>query len=152
MFSNSFNANRQSFSNTLNETDFYKSKCGGHFRNKRDMFRRAVATQFGQQPAINIEENDEAFTLYLYAAGRKKEGFSLALKDQILTINYNSEKSNERRFIYQEVQVDHFERSFQINESVLTEQISAAYIDGVLIIQLPKDPNAVVNTQNIDIK
>lgn len=150
MFYNTFNSDKQSFANTQNGQEFFKGKCG-HFRNKREMFRRAFATQFGNTPAINIEESEDAYTLYLYAAGRNKDGFTLSIKDQVLTIVYKSEKSSEKKFIYQEAQVDNFERSFQINDPVLTDQISAAYVDGVLTVQLPKDPEAKANAQNIHI-
>lgn len=130
----------------------FKSKCGEGFSGNKENWWQAFASRFGSSPTVNIEEREDAFLVCLYAAGLSKESFKLSVQDKILTISYEASKEiSEKKFLYQENDLSSFERSFQLNGQVLTDQISAAYVDGVLAINLPKDPTAQQNGQEIKI-
>jgi len=130
----------------------FKGKCGEGFWGNKDHFRQMFANKFGGSPSVNIEEREDAFLLCVYAAGLSKENFKLSVQDNVLTVSYETGKSiSEKRFIYQENELNTFERSFQLNGQVLTEQISAAYIDGVLVVNLPKNQDAQYAGQEIKI-
>lgn len=106
----------------------------------------------GQNRAVNILETDEAFILHLYAAGLKKEQFSIEYKNDALTISYRADKpENSQKFIYEEYKTESFERAFKITDKVLIDQISANYINGVLEVTLPKNPETNKPGQIIDI-
>lgn len=130
----------------------FKGRCGEGLWSNKDAFRHMFANKFGTSPSANIEEREDAFLLCLYAPGLEKNKFKLSVQDNVLTISYEADKSiSEKKFIYQENSLDSFERSFQLNGQVLTDQISAAYIDGVLAVNLPKTAEAQQPGQEIKI-
>lgn len=109
--------------------------------------------RFGNRKSVNILETSDAYILRLYAAGLKKEYFNISVDADVLTISYQPEtETDETKFIYEEYRPTPFERVFKLTEKVLSDQISAAYTDGVLEVTLPKDPEAHKPGQNIEIR
>ena len=131
----------------------YKGGCGsmgrGRFngswgRGKSGNFWGRHAGGFSQPP-VNIETKDDAFVISLFAAGLVKEQVSLTINDDVLVISYpgteaSGKPSGEGNYTYQEHNQSSFERSFRLNDKVLTEQITASYADGILKVTLPKNP------------
>ncbi|MFT4203679.1 MAG: Hsp20/alpha crystallin family protein [Chitinophagaceae bacterium] len=150
MFFNTMNDNRQQ-GNGFGRPH-YKDRCSAGFWGGKENFRQLFANRFGALPSVNIEEREDSFLLCLYAAGLDKDRFKLSVQDNVLTISYEADNAiSDRKFIYQENSIGTFERSFQLNGQVLTEQISAAYLDGVLVVNLPKTPEAQQPGQEIRI-
>lgn len=101
----------------------------------------------GMQPPVNIEETESEFVISLFAAGLVKENVTLTIKDDVLKIGYpgtsqgpEAEQAPKGTFTYQEHHQGGFQRSFQLNNKVLTESITAQYADGILKVILPKNP------------
>jgi HSP20 family protein len=101
-------------------------------------------------PAVNIKETDDRFTLEVAAPGMTKADFNIEVTpDNLLIIS--SEKKQEReeqknengRFTLKEFSFASFSRSFNLPESVDSEQINASYENGLLEITLPKKPEAL---------
>lgn len=95
----------------------------------------------GTQIPVNIEEKEGAFEVSLLAAGRNKENFGLNVENQVLTISYNDEKGNEavnQKMLRKEFSTYNFKRSFNLDEKVNTDAISARYENGILYVTLPK--------------
>ncbi|MFD2574213.1 Hsp20/alpha crystallin family protein [Spirosoma soli] len=135
-----------------------RSKFGGHWgRGKWGGFWGRHAGGM-HQPPVNIEETDTAFVISLYAAGLIKENVTLTIKDNVLKISYpgtsqdtDAEQAPKGNFTYQEYNQGGFERSFQLNNKVLTESITAQYADGVLKVTLPKNPETNQPAQTITV-
>ncbi len=109
--------------------------------------------RFGSRKSVNILETADTYILQLYAAGLRKDLFSISVDDDVLTISYQPEAENsETKYIYEEYRPVAFERAFKLNDKVLKDQIGAAYTDGVLEVTLPKDPEAHKPGQNIEIR
>ncbi|TAE25413.1 MAG: Hsp20/alpha crystallin family protein [Cytophagales bacterium] len=143
----------------------YKGGCGswgGHHKSHwgkgkwGEMWKQKMA--HFNQPPVNIEDTDSAFVISLYAAGLDKSKVSLTVKEDVLTIAYPGTQSQEGAteqpqtgFTYQEYSFNAggFERQFQLNNKVLTDQISATYADGILRVTLPKNPATNVPAQTI---
>lgn len=92
-------------------------------------------------PAVNVQESDEAFTLFLAAPGLKKEQFVLKINQNVLSISVaKSEETTQetKNFIRKEFDYATFNRSFTLAKTINTEAIEAAYVDGVLEVKLPK--------------
>ena len=124
----------------------FKSRFAERF-SRKSRFDKIFSEQFTNRKAANILESESSFIISLYAAGLNKNYFRISSREDILTISYTApENQNEERlnFSHQEYEFGSFERSFQLNAKVLTDQISASYTDGVLNITLPKNP--VTNT------
>lgn len=108
---------------------------------------------WGNRKSVNILETEDAYILNLYAAGLKKELFTIAVDEDVLTISYQPDAStSDQNFIYEEYRPTSFERSFQLTNKVLKDRINAAYTDGVLEVTLPKDPEAHQPGQQIEIR
>jgi HSP20 family protein len=108
-------------------------------------------------PAVNITENEKGFDITLMAPGLSKSDFKIALEDNLLTVSY--EKSEEKtedteKFIRKEFSIKSFKRSFTLNESLKSDEISATYENGLLTVHVPKaeetEKEAKVKTININ--
>ncbi|GAB4017960.1 hypothetical protein GCM10028808_50990 [Spirosoma migulaei] len=112
---------------------------------------------FHQVP-VNIEETDAEYTISLFAAALVKENVKLTVKDDVLTVSYQgndqseaNEQADTGKYTYQEYGNRSFERSFRLNDKVLTENITASYADGVLKVVLPKNPATNKPAQTITV-
>ena len=145
----------------------HKGHCGSMGRGKfggpwgRGKFSGAFFGRHGggfSQTPINIEETDSSYIISLFAAGLSKEKVTLTVKDDVLRITYpgadqegNPESAPKGNYTYQEYSQGAFERSFRLNDKVLTESISASYADGILKVTLPKNPATNIPAQNITV-
>lgn len=142
---------------------FGRGKFGGHWagptfgRGKFGGFWGGRHAGFHQVP-VNIEETDSEYVISLFAAALMKENIKLAVKDDVLTISYQGADQSDKtenptpgNYTYQEHSNHSFERSFQLNNKVLTDSISANYTDGVLKVVLPKNPETNKPAQTITI-
>ena len=96
-------------------------------------------------PAVNISENLSSFVIELAAPGLKKEDFSIEIEEETLVISAkqaseqeekienDDSKYQKREFNYKE-----FTRSFKLPENIKSEDIEAAYTEGILKVSLPK--------------
>lgn len=141
-----------------NTHGFRHSDCRNEFRSRfGEAFSGApwskrIRKRMAAHKSVNIEETDDHYVLSLYAAGLKKELFSLSVKNDVLTIRYQTGPQPESsRFVHEEYQPTDFQRSFLLNGKVVTESISAAYTDGVLQVTLPKNPEAKEPAQHISV-
>ncbi|WP_379968270.1 Hsp20/alpha crystallin family protein [Epilithonimonas sp. UC225_85] len=123
-----------------------------HFMTSNHPLKEIFAQKISTHKPVNISENEDSFTLQLFAAGLDKTLFKLAVKDNVLTVSYTEkEESKDVKFIYQEFYAKSFERSFQLTEKVLADNISAAYEDGILKVTLPKNPEKNKPEQKVDV-
>ena len=106
----------------------------------------------GFVPAVNVKEDETAYHIEVAAPGLKKEDFSLNLNNNHLTISAKQENNNEEKaenYTRKEFSYSTFERSFRLPKNVNSEQIAAAYTDGILKIDLPKVEKPVVEPKQI---
>jgi HSP20 family protein len=95
-------------------------------------------------PATNITENDQAFHLEISVPGRSKEDFKINLEKDILTISAergkseNSDEQEQQAFKMREFGLGDFSRSFSLPEAIDKDAIKAEYLNGILMITLPK--------------
>jgi HSP20 family protein len=92
---------------------------------------------------VNIGESDQNFKVELVAPGFQKSDFQVKVEKNLLTIR--AEKENEAvveglNWKHKEFTAKTFERTFQLPETVNSEELSAAYESGILTIHLPKVP------------
>jgi HSP20 family protein len=95
------------------------------------------------RPAIpvNITESESGFQLEVVAPGFGKEDFKVDLDKNLLTISAEKKAEEGKQNVKNlrtEYKYQTFKRTFTVNENIDTENISANYLNGVLIVQLPK--------------
>ena len=107
---------------------------------------------------VNIEDAADSYILSLFAAGLIKENIKLTVKDDVLTIAYQGDDQQpaaastaSSSYTRREFRNASFERSFQLNGKVLAADITARYLDGILTVNLPKNPATNQPTQAINV-
>ncbi|GAB3956584.1 hypothetical protein GCM10028805_46900 [Spirosoma harenae] len=136
---------------------FGRGKFGGPWgRGKFGGFWAGRHGGWFQQVPVNIEETDSEYVISLFAAALVKENIKLSVKDDLLTVSYQgtdpeNADNTSGNYTYQEYSNRSFERSFQLNNKVLTDGISASYADGILKVTLPKNPETTKPAQTITV-
>ncbi len=104
-----------------------------------------------QGPAVNIRESEEAFWIDLVAPGRDKTHFELSNQDQQLHITVKAPvNTQEGEFRQREFSLEENRRTFRLPSHVDVNGISAAYNQGILTVKLPKRPELVARTIEIE--
>lgn len=97
------------------------------------------------RPAVDIYEDSDGIHVKAEIAGVKPEDIKVDVHDNVLTISGERKLENEdKKEGYHRVErfYGSFSRSFALPGEVATEDIDAAYKDGVLNLTLPKRPEA----------
>jgi HSP20 family protein len=90
---------------------------------------------------VDIYETKDEIVVRAEAAGIDPKDVKVALTGDQLTLSGKREHENKvegRSYARVERRYGSFVRSFTLNVSVVTEQVSASYKDGILEIHLPK--------------
>jgi HSP20 family protein len=90
---------------------------------------------------VNVKETATAYLIEVVAPGFEKSDFKVNLDKDLLTISADKTESkseeNEKQ-IRREYQYNSFKRSFTIDDKIDATAIEASYINGVLVLNLPK--------------
>ena len=106
-------------------------------------------------PAVDIKEDDTSFVLSADIPGLKKSDIDLFVENNILKISGSRDYINENdisEYHYQERTHGSFHRSFKLPISVVEENISATFRNGILTVVLPKSEEAQPKQRTIKIK
>ena len=95
----------------------------------------------GRIPAANVSENDREYRIELAVPGMTREDLKINIENNVLSVS--GEKKDEKkeetdRYTRREYSYNSFARSFQLPEHVKSEEINAAYRDGVLTLNIPQ--------------
>ena len=96
----------------------------------------------------DVREKENDFEVLMDLPGVPKENIQIELKDGYLTVsakksNVTEEQSSDGKFIRKERFEGSAKRSFYVGEYANEQNISAAYKDGVLTINIPKEPEII---------
>lgn len=91
-------------------------------------------------PAVDIWEDAEGIVLHADLPGVSKEGLSVGIDGETLTIEgtVNLGESSKLRDVYAEVRVAQYRRSFVLGRDLDTEKVAAHMKNGVLQLRIPK--------------
>ena len=91
-----------------------------------------------QRASVNIYKTGNSYEMLVFAPGRIKEHFHLAMNGNELTVSYTPPEGFPRpEWILREYSRGGFRRTFTLNESIDSTNIAAKYSDGVLQVSLP---------------
>ena len=121
------------------DAEFLEGMRGGFFRRPK------------YNVPLNIAENDIFYEVHVYAVGFDKEHITITVEDDVLWIRGKRAIDQENKFRRQEFPVKHFERVVSLHGQVDTAQIQAKQEGSVLMITLPKVPEAQSSSQKVDI-
>ena len=97
------------------------------------------------QPAVDIEEHAEGFTIRTDLPGMKLEDIKITFADNQLVIRGEKRREVEKKegnYLRAERVYGQFERAFTLSHTVQPERIAATYRDGVLEVNVPKAEEA----------
>ena len=95
-------------------------------------------------PPVDIYESEDSLTVLADMPGVAKEGLTLDLKDDVLTLRggMGQPGAPERNLLYREYSQGDYYRQFTLSNAIDQEKISAVLKDGVLTLVLPKQAKA----------
>ena len=105
-----------------------------------DFMPRANSTA----PAVNVKEDEKAYTLELAAPGIKKEYCRVSINDEgnlTIAIENKAEHKHEDKhhhYLRREFSYSNYEQSYTLPDDVVKDQISAKVEDGILTVTMPK--------------
>ena len=95
-------------------------------------------------PAVNVREDEKAYTMEVAAPGIKKEFCRVSINDEgnlsVAIENKFEHKENEKKHHYlrREFSYTNYEQCYSLPEDVDKENIAAKVEDGILTVTLPK--------------
>ena len=104
---------------------------------------------------VNIKESGSNYSIEVIAPGFEKADFKINLDDKILTISAEKKeevKNETDKQIRKEYSYRGFKRSFTIDEKIDATGIEASYVNGVLVLNLPKKAEVREAAKEIVIK
>lgn len=105
-------------------------------------------------PAVNVIETARGFRLELAAPGLAKEDFQVKVENDVLTVSAKKETQHTEEGVQyrrREFSYSTFERAFRLPETIDANQVSAAFENGVLRIELVKKPEAQAIVKTVEI-
>lgn len=148
----------------MTNTKFNSQPFEGTLNNLVDSFFTELPTLFKQdisQPLtkgntpVNVKELDDRYVMEVIAPGYEKTDFNLKLDQNLLTISGERKtelNENKGKQIRSEYSYRSFKRSFTIDEKIDATKIEASYINGVLLLSLPKKEEVKQAATQITIK
>ena len=115
---------------------YYNQSCaakGNNYGNRQGQFIRSM-----QRAAVNIYKTDSSYEMLVFAPGRIKEHFKIDVEGRELKISYTPPEGFPKfDWVLREYSRGGFVRTFTLDDSVDTTNITAKYVDGVLEVSLP---------------
>ena len=106
-------------------------------------------------PPIDVVDQDEAFIVSVDLPGMSKSAIQISVEQETLMIQGEREVRNVAEGTgtpQLERPVGKFARSVTLSSPVESERVKATYVDGVLVIELPKLEERGPRTIKVDVK
>ena len=106
-------------------------------------------------PAVDVAEKEGAYEITAELPGMEEKDIDVSVANGMLTIKgeKREEKEEKRKDYYlSERRFGSFERTFGVPDGVDTDKIAANFKKGVLMITLPKTPEAQKQEKKIAVK
>jgi len=134
---------QRDLSATLDGLASVRNELDRVFESSFNSFLRPLGSLNRWNPAVDVHQDNEKFTVYVELPGLKKEEIEISLNGDTLTIGgeRKHEATPEQGF-RTERYFGKFQRSLTLPVPVNSEKVNATYTDGILKIVLPKAEEA----------
>ena len=108
-------------------------------------------------PAVNVKEDEKAYTMEVAAPGIKKEYCRVSLnEDGNLSIAIENkmehkEEDKKQHYLRREFSYTNYQQSYSLPEDVVKDKISARVENAILTVTLPKQEKEAKVTKSIEI-
>ena len=107
-----------------------------------DTFGRDASRVSGWTPAVDVREDNKEIALEIELPGIKPADVEVTAENGVLTVSGEKQSTtreeNEGRYHVVERSYGSFVRSFQLPQGVDENRIEAEFLDGLLIVHVPK--------------
>ncbi len=124
--------------NPLNEMSVFRNAFDDFFTDSACKTKETKAWY----PAVDIKSNEDTVELSVELPGMNKEGIGVNIEDKVLTISGERTLADEEKkenYYRRERRYGKFKRAFTLSDDILTDEVTADYVDGVLKVTLKKD-------------
>ena len=96
-------------------------------------------------PAVNVKEDEKAYTLEMAAPGLKKEYCRVSINEDgnlcvaIENKMEHKEENKKQHYLRREFSYSNYEQSYTLPDDVKKEEISAKVENGILTVTMPKE-------------
>jgi HSP20 family protein len=105
-------------------------------------------------PAVDVQENAEAYLINAELPDVKKEDVKVSVQDGVLSLSGERRQEKEekgKKFHRIERSYGRFQRSFALPDAVDEQKINASFKDGMLHVMIPKAPQSKTGAHEIKI-
>ena len=102
-----------------------------------------IPTDIPWQPPTDVFETPETMVVRMEVPGLDVSSLSICLSDDVLTVKGHRDDfctRRKERFQQMEIRFGNFERSVPLTSAVRYEDATAEYVNGFLVIELPRSP------------
>ncbi|UCF99897.1 MAG: Hsp20/alpha crystallin family protein [Spirochaetaceae bacterium] len=118
-----------------------------------DNFFTDTAVWNARTPAVDVRETDSEYQMEVELPGLTDKDIELNVEDNILTLSSKKEESKEEKkngYLIRERRNNEFARTFVLPKDVERDKIKAEFKNGLLVVNIPKKPEA--KPRKIDVK
>jgi HSP20 family protein len=108
-------------------------------------------------PAVNVKEDEKAYTMELAAPGIKKEYCRVSLNEEgnlciaIENKMEHKEEDKKQHYLRREFSYTNYQQNYSLPEDVVKDKISARVENGILTVTLPKQEKEAKVSKSIEI-
>ncbi|MER8388856.1 Hsp20/alpha crystallin family protein [Mesorhizobium sp. M0166] len=106
-------------------------------------------------PSVDVYETDQAYKVTAELPGLEQKDVELKLRDNTLSITgekRSEHKESDRGHTYSERSYGRFQRTIPLEAEIDADKVQATFKNGVLTVELPKNPAAKDKTRRIEVK
>jgi HSP20 family protein len=106
-----------------------------------------------QTPAVDVREAEDEYVMEAELPGLTEKDIDLNVEENILTLSSKKEENKEEEkngYLISERRKHEFARTFVLPKDVDREKIKAEFKNGLLVVSIPKKPEA--KPRKIDVK
>ena len=107
------------------------------WRGLNEIYHMPVGKSSQDRHSPNVRELEDRFEISLAAPGLDKKDFSISVEGNKIIVSYDASEKEEH-YAY----ATKYSKSYTLSSSCDAEKISASYKNGVLVVDIPKAPNA----------
>jgi HSP20 family protein len=106
-----------------------------------------------QTPAVDVKEEEKRYVMEVELPGLTDKDIELKVEDSILTLSSKKEESKEEKkngYLLRERRSAEFCRTFVLPQDAERAEVKAEFKNGLLLVDIPKKPEA--QPRKIDVK
>jgi HSP20 family molecular chaperone IbpA len=100
-----------------------------------DIYRSPVARVTQDRHEPKVKNNDSNYEIVLTSPGLEKKDFRISVEKSLLMISYDV-TDQDNRYAYE----TKYSKKYELPNDCDTENITAAYKNGILVVSVPKTP------------